>query len=138
MLSVPITEKGKGMSTSATYAPPSGAPRRHTGAYILIIAALVALAITAWRFFTPLSGIDGSGGAMTAMFAEVVMVVLGLLLVKSHTGGLRGFLLFLSWVGIVGTFVAALFLHGWLTAAVLAVGAIGVVIETFTQPVRSA
>ena len=117
------------MSTSATYAPPSGAPRRHTGAYILIIAALVALAITAWRFFTPLSGIDGSGGAMTAMFAE---------LVKSHTGGLRGFLLFLSWLVIVGTFVAALFLHGWLTAAVLAVGAIGVVIETFTQPVRSA
>ncbi|MBS5837795.1 MAG: hypothetical protein KID05_01270 [Pseudomonas sp.] len=126
------------MSTSADYASPAATPRRHVGAYILIVAALVALVITAWRFFTPLSGIDGSGGAMTAMFAELVMVVLGLLLLKSHAGGLRGFLLFLSWAGIIGTFIAALFLHGWWTAAVLAVGAVGVVIETFTPATRSA
>ncbi len=123
------------MSTSAGYAP----PRRHLGAYLLIVAALVALAITAWRFFTPLSGINGSGGAMTAMFAELVMFVLGLLLLKHEAGGLRSFVLFLSWVGIVGTLFAALLLHGWLTAAVLVVGAIGVLIETFgAKPTRSA
>ena len=123
------------MSTSAGYAP----PRRHLGAYLLIVAALVALAITAWRFFTPLSGINGSGGAMTAMFAELVMFVLGLLLLKHEAGGLRCFVLFLSWVGIVGTLFAALLLHGWLTAAVLVVGAIGVLIETFgAKPTRSA
>ena len=57
------------MSSSAAYAP----PRRHLGAYIVIITALIALCITAWRFFTPLSGITDSGGAMVAMLAEFVL-----------------------------------------------------------------
>lgn len=123
------------MSTSAAYAP----PRRHLGANIMIITALVALAITAWRFFTPLSGVTDSGGAMTTMLAEFVLFVLGVLLVKTAAGGLRNFVLLLSWAGAIGTIFAASLLHGWWTVAVLVVFAVGVVIETFgAKPTRSA
>ena len=123
------------MSTSAAYAQ----PRRHLGAKIMIIAALVALAITAWRFFTPLSGVTDSGGAMTTMLAEFVLFVLGVLLVQTRAGGLRSFVVFLAWVGAIGTIFAASLLHGWWTVAVLVVYAVGVVIETFgAKPTRSA
>ena len=123
------------MSTSAAYAP----PRRHLGAYIMIITALVALAITAWRFFTPLSGVTDSGGAITTMFAEFVLFVLGVLLVQTKAGGLRNFVIFLSWAGAIGTIFAASLLHGWWSVAVLVVYAVGVVIETFgANPTRSA
>ncbi|KQB54037.1 hypothetical protein AQS70_08175 [Pseudomonas endophytica] len=123
------------MSTSAAFTP----PRRHTGAYIVIITALVALCITAYRFFTPLSGITDSGGAMVAMLAEFVLFILGLLLIKTGAGGARAFFLFLAWVGVIGTFFAALLLHGWWTVAVLIVCALGVLIETFgSQPTRRA
>ena len=123
------------MSTSAVYTP----PRRHLGAYIMIVTALVALAITAWRFFTPLSGVTDSGGAMVAMLAEFVVFLLGVFLVQTKPGGLRCFWLFLSWVGVIGTFIAVCLLHGWLTAVILAICAVGVVIETFGgKPTRSA
>ena len=123
------------MSTSAAYAP----PRRHLGAYIMIITALVALAITAWRFFTPLSGVTDSGGAITTMFAEFVLFVLGVLLVQTKAGGLRNFVIFFSWAGAIGTIFAASLLHGWWSVAVLVVYAVGVVIETFgAKPTRSA
>lgn len=117
---------------------PSALSGSHHGAKLLIVAAVIALCITAWRFFTPLSGITDSGGAMVAMLAEIVLIILGLLLLKSHAGGFRHFLLFLGWAGVIGTFIAALLLHGWWTAAVLAVAALGVVIETFSHtPTRS-
>lgn len=122
------------MSTAA-FAP----PRRHLGACLMIIAALVALAITGWRFFTPLSGVTDSGGAMTTMLAEFVLFVLGVLLLQTKAGGLRNFVVFLSWAGAIGTIFAASLLHGWWTVAVLVAYAAGVVIETFgTQPTRSA
>ena len=122
------------MSTSAAYAP----PRRHLGAYLMIMTALVALAMTAWRFFTPLTGVTGSGGAMTTMLAELVLIILGVLLVKTGAGGLRNFVLFLSWAGAIGTIFAASLLHGWWTVAVLVIFALGVVTETFgTTPTRS-
>ena len=122
------------MSTSAAYAP----PRRHLGAYLMIMTALVALAMTAWRFFTPLTGVTGSGGAMTTMLAELVLIILGVLLVKTGAGGLRKFVLFLSWAGAIGTIFAASLLHGWWTVAVLVIFALGVVTETFgTTPTRS-
>ncbi|MBW3506328.1 MULTISPECIES: hypothetical protein [unclassified Pseudomonas] len=123
------------MSTSAAYAP----PRRPLGANIMIITALIALGITAWRFFTPLSGVTDSGGAMTAMLAEFVLFVLGVVLAQARAGGLRNFVLFLAWVGVIGTTFAACLLHGWWTAAVLGIYALGVIIETFAgKPTRSA
>ena len=123
------------MSTSAGYAP----PRRHTGAYIIVITALIALAITAWRFFTPLSGVTGSGGSMTTMLGEFVLFILGLLLIKHEFGGLRSFFVVLSWLAVIGTLFGAVLLHGWWTALVLVVCAAGVVIETFCgKPTRSA
>lgn len=117
---------------------PSASHGRHHGANILIVTAVIALCITAWRFFTPLSGVTDSGGAITTMLAEVALIILGFLLLKTPAGGFRCFILFLSWAGVIGTFIAALFLHGWWTAAVIAVAALGVVIETFAHtPTRS-
>ena len=76
---------------------------------------------------------------MTTMLAEFVLFVLGVLLVKTAAGGLRNFVLFLSWAGAIGTIFAASLLHGWWTVAVLVVFAVGVVIETFgAKPTRSA
>ena len=85
------------------------------------------------------SGVTGSGGAMTTMFAELVLLVLGVLLLKTGAGGMRNFILFLGWAGVIGTLFAASLLHGWWTVVALLVYAVGVVIETFgPKPTRSA
>ncbi|MGU3575562.1 hypothetical protein ACLBWZ_08510 [Brucellaceae bacterium C25G] len=101
------------------------------GAYVMLLGALCAFLITLWRYITPLSGVNGSGGAELTMVGEAALILASVILLKVNPGVVRKIFLFLSCLGVVLTFIASLFLHGWFTAFFLAVCALGVVIELF-------
>jgi hypothetical protein len=100
------------------------------GSVLLALAAAVAFGITTWRYFTPLSGVDGTGGALLTMFGEAVLVIAALVIARLPHGAGRITLLTLAWIGIVLTTFAATLLHGWWAAAALGVAIIGLLIET--------
>lgn len=79
----------------------------------------LALALTTWRYFTPLSGITGASGALLAMFGEFALIFAAVLLMITSSRGLYSVFVALSWLGGILTFIALLFLHGWLAAVAL-------------------
>lgn len=115
--------------------PNRGAQPR-TGALLLIIVSILAGTLTLWRYFTPLSGIEGTSGALLATFGCAMLVLAGGLLHRLQPGGARTLFLILSWVGSILTLIALLFLHGWWAAGLLGVGVVAVAVETF-NPVRT-
>lgn len=113
--------------------PTMDGKRLRPGALLLILAAFVALCVTGWRYFAPLSGVAGTGGALLAMFGAFMLMVAGLLLLRLPKGRWRSLFIVLAYVGIVLTLLCELFLHGWWSAGALAVGIIAIVLETFTK-----
>ena len=111
-------------------AAPLPARMRH-GALILTLMALIALVLTGWRYLTPLSGVTGAGGALLAIVGCAALVVAGLVLAVARPGGVRTLFLGLSWLGLLLTLAAVLFLHGFWSAIALifAIGALAA--ETF-------
>lgn len=107
---------------------------KRTGAVLMVLGAAVALGITTYRYVTPLSGITGAGGALLTMAGELLLVLMGLALFVVHGARARRTILILSWLFVILTLIAAMFLHGWITAAFLALTAIGVVVQTFSDP----
>lgn len=101
------------------------------GVYIILVGAVVALAITGWRYVTPLSGINGSGAAELTMLGEAALVLAGVILLRNARDFWHKLFLFLCWPGALLTLLAAIFVQGWITAAFLCVCLIGVVIVTF-------
>jgi hypothetical protein len=110
----------------------NSAPLRY-GSLLLALAAAVAFALTTWRYFTPLSGVNGTGGALLTMFGEAVLAIAALVIGRMTPGAGRNTLLTLAWIGIVLTTFAATLLQGWLATAALGVAIIGLLIETTTR-----
>lgn len=121
------------MQATAANIGTSKSAKMQIGAYVMMLGALCALLITLWRYVTPLSGVNGSGGAELTMVGEAALLLASVILLRKKHDGLRKLFVFLSWVGVILTFIAALFLHGWLSAAFLALCALGVLIETFSN-----
>lgn len=115
----------------------AGSPSRadtalHSGGYLMAAAAAVALGITTWRYFTPLSGVTGTPGALLAMFGEAALLVAGIALARLARGAGRSIFMGLSWIGILLTLFATALLHGWLSVGALIVALVGLVIECLT------
>lgn len=104
------------------------------GAGLLILGGAVALLLTGWRYFAPLSGITGTPGALLAMFGSFMLIVAGVAFFMLGRGGWRILFLVLTWLGAILTFVAELFLHGWGSSIAMAVCILAVAIETFSTP----
>lgn len=109
-------------------------PRSRVGAVLIMVGAVVAFALTGSRYFTPLSGITGAGGALLTLGAELLLLLMGLALLRMHGLRARRTVLILAWLVVILTLISALFLHGWISAGFLGLAAIGVVVQTFSEP----
>jgi hypothetical protein len=121
------------MNSTAAVLPNNITKPNKIGAYLIIIGALGALLVTLWRYLTPLSGVNGSGGAEITMLGEAALILAGLILLRNDHDFIRKLFLFLSCIGVLLTIVATVFLHGWISTVLLIVCAIGVLIEIFTR-----
>jgi len=100
---------------------------RKTGARVLLGAAVAALAISIFNYFWTGNGIHGTAGALLVVVSSVLLAAAAaaLLFAGNMGRGLRGTLVVLTVLDIVGTGLAAYFLEApWLIAA-MAVALIG-------------
>lgn len=99
-------------------------------AFVITIAALVALALTTWRYFAPLSGVNGTVGALLAMAGNVALLFGGIALAMLPRGGWRVTFLVLGWIGGLLTLLATVLLHGWSSVAALVALIIALLVAT--------
>jgi len=100
---------------------------RKTGAKVLLGAAVAALAISIFNYFWTGNGIHGTAGALLVVVSSVLLAgaAAALLFAGNMGRGLRGTLVVLILLDIIGTGLAAYFLEAtWLIAA-MAVALIG-------------
>ncbi|MDQ7731420.1 hypothetical protein QT231_01845 [Halomonas sp. SpR1] len=106
-------------------------PSSRSGAFVLLIASLVGLAIALYAYFTPLTGVTGTLGALVPIVSCLALAVMALLLVKAKTRGATIALRALILIGLAGTFFAAMLLHQWWICVAMVVGLIGLILDLF-------
>ncbi len=112
---------------------------RQRAAFLLLVASAVGCALAVFAYVTPLTGVNGSLGALIVIGACVALAIgaFGLAFVEHGVWHILLWVLLLF--GLIGTAVAGLFLHRWWIAVALGVGLIGLVIDLtlFRRPARN-
>lgn len=108
------------MSATRTSAP--------LGPTIILVAALVGIALSAYYFLTPLTGINGTPGAMLVILSSLLLAIDALILWFGPPGLVFSIFWVLGILGALGTFTAAWFLHAWWLMAASAVIFAGLVV----------
>lgn len=104
---------------------------RAGGAWLMTAAAALGL-IDAWIEYVRLgSGIDHTGGALLVIVSCALLVVAGVVLALVGRGGWRILFAVLSILDVLGTGLAAWFLHAWILLALMAVALVGWLILVF-------
>jgi hypothetical protein len=84
---------------------------KEMGICLILAAGVGAFALSLYEYLTPLTGINGSFGALLVCAASLALVVDGICLGVSKGRRARLLWLVLGLLGIIGTFVAGYFLH---------------------------
>ncbi len=105
----------------------------NSGALLMGLAAIAALALCIYNYMTPFTGIDGTAGALLVIASTALLVLFALALWMSHGGGqaLHVFLLAASIADIVGTAFAGWMLESHALVALMAVCFIGWLMAAF-------
>ena len=97
------------------------------GAWLIILASVIVIAICIYDYYTPETGLIGAGGVITVAIAAVLMLLAGLAM-KFYPGRARWLQLFLVisiFLDIVGSSVAGYFLESPVIMAAQALALIG-------------
>jgi hypothetical protein len=99
----------------------------------MALAAAVGLIVSAIAYFHLGSGIDHTAGALLVIISTLLLTgaAVVLALTAGGSGWWRGLLLVLTVLGVLGTGLAAYFLHAWLLLVLMVVGLVGWLIATF-------
>ncbi len=102
---------------------------RHStrGAWLIILASLIAIAICVYDYYTPETGLIGTGGVILVAGAAVLMLLAALTLALKPNRGrfLQGFLVVSILLDIIGSSVAGYFLESPVIMAAEALALIG-------------
>ena len=103
--------------------------QRHStrGAWLIILASLIAMAICAYDYYTPETGLIGTGGVILVGVSGLLMLLASLVLagVPNRSGLLQGFLVISILLDIIGSSVAGYFLESPVIMAAEALALIG-------------
>ncbi|MFC0337468.1 hypothetical protein [Kushneria avicenniae] len=98
---------------------------------VVLIASAVGIAIALYAYLTPLTGVNGTLGALIVILTCAALVVLALGLALCGKRALHNLLRVVIVVVIIGTAFAALLLHLWWLAVAMAVALVGLMIDIF-------
>ena len=103
--------------------------QRHStrGAWLIILASLIAMAICVYDYYTPETGLIGTGGVVLVAIAALLMFLasLTLALVPNRSCFLQGFLVVSILLDIIGSSVAGYFLESPVIMAAEALALVG-------------
>ena len=103
--------------------------QRHStrGAWLIILASLIAMAVCIYDYYTPATGLIGTGGVVLVAIAALLMFLasLAMALVPNRSGLLQGFLVISIILDIIGSSVAGYFLESPIIMAAEALALIG-------------
>ena len=102
---------------------------RHStrGAWLIILASLIVIAICVYDYYTPETGLIGTGGTILVAVAGLLMLLAALVMaqVPNRSGLLQGFLVVSILLDIIGSSVAGYFLESPVIMAAEALALIG-------------
>lgn len=104
------------------------------GATVLCIASLAGLAVALYAYFTPLTGVTATPGALLAIVACLALAVMALLLAVVNGRGVAITLRTLILAGLAGTFFAGMLLHQWWICVAMVVGLLGLIVDMARPP----
>ena len=103
--------------------------QRHStrGAWLIILASLIAMAICAYDYYTPETGLIGTGGVILVGVSALLMLLASLVLagMPNRSGLVQGFLVVSILLDIIGSSVAGYFLESPVIMAAEALALIG-------------
>lgn len=103
--------------------------QRHStrGAWLIVLASLITIAICIYDYYTPATGLEGTGGTVLVGAAAILMLLasLALKLVPNRSGFLQGFLVVSIILDIVCSAIAGYFLESWVIIAAEVLALIG-------------
>ena len=102
---------------------------RHStrGAWLIILASLIVIAICVYDYYTPETGLIGTGGTILVAVSGLLMLLAALVVawVPNRSGLLQGFLVVSILLDIIGSSVAGYFLESPVIMAAEALALIG-------------
>jgi hypothetical protein len=111
--------------------------QRHStrGAWLIVLASLIAIAVCIYDYYTPETGLIGTGGVILVAFAATLMLLASLTMaLKPMRGGfLQGFLVVSILLDIIGSSLAGYFLESPVIMAAEALALIGWLINVISD-----
>jgi hypothetical protein len=108
--------------------------RSDYGAWLIVVASIVGLAVSVYNYNSSGSGISGTPGAMLVIVSSVLLLFAGFILGRDMGGfGLRVVLGTLCFLGILGTALAGYFLESNTLVVAMAICLFGWLIRLFQR-----
>ena len=116
--------------------------QRHStrGAWLIMLAALITMAICVYDYYTPETGLIGTGGVITVAVAGLLMLLASLTmgLVANRGSFLQGFLVVSILLDIIGSSIAGYFLESPVIMAAQALALLGWLINVIGEAADNA
>ena len=97
------------------------------GTILLLLAAVIGFAVALYAWWTPLTGVTDTIGALGVAIASAVLAILIFVLRATSGRGARVFLIIVTLVVLAGIGFAAALLHQYIITAAMVVGLIGLI-----------
>ncbi|QLP67877.1 hypothetical protein C3451_01045 [Enterobacter sp. 301B] len=97
------------------------------GTILLLLAAVIGFAVALYAWWTPLTGVTDTIGALGVAIASAVLAILIFVLRAASGRGARVFLIIVTLVVLAGIGFAAALLHQYIITAAMVVGLIGLI-----------
>lgn len=109
-----------------------------TGAGLVALGAAVGAGLALYNYLAPMTGVTGTPGALLVVVSSLLLLAAGVVIWLVSRGFGYWLLEVLGFAGVVGTFVAAWFLHEWWLMAAMGVVFVGLVLSLFRRSARAA
>ncbi len=101
------------------------------GVIVLFIGTIMSLVAALYGYFAPLTGVNGTLGALLTVVVSVVLVLFSLALARGGSRGGRVAWRCVILLGLVGNAFAGALLHEWWLCLGMLLGVLGLVIDCF-------